>query len=327
MFSYKQLIVSAATFAWRYKYLWFFGLFGALLTNSGVFQRIYANDVGGGLQDWQRLKDTGVFEVINIRALGALAAADPVWFGLRVAVLLAVVGLGAFIFWLSVVSQGAIIQSVVAMEGKKKPTFRATLQSGMRTFWSVLWLRVVGEKGLMVALLFVAGVLSAYALQSDMGLAWRIAALGGFVLTLGAVFAVILTMRYAMSYAVIEGTPLVAALGRGIDLLRRNVWISIEAGAVIFMMNVVLGFAVLIAIAAIAIPCVLLLAFFYQLQFVAGFTFVLVVGTALLVAAVMCASAAITVFSEALWTLFFIRVSKEALPNHLYNLFGLLARR
>ena len=323
MFSYKKFVIAAAKIVIFNRYLWFFGFFTALFANSGVFQRIYTNDSAGLLQNWQRLQSTGIFAFDSIRAIGALAQADPVGIALRLMILLAVFILAVFIFWLAVVSQGALIRGVSAIYANKKINFNTALQSGRKTFWPVFFFRAL-EKALMVSLLFAAGNFGVSALANGADMLPRLGYLALFLAALAAVFAVMLVTRYAMSAAVIEDKRWLESLSRGVDILRRNVLVSIEAGAVIFITNVGLGLVALMALAAAAMPFILLLFAFYALAFAGGVQFILVAGTVVLFGFVAVAGAVLAAFGDALWTIFFVHVSKEKLRNHVSNLLAIL---
>ena len=145
----------------------------------------------------------------------------------------------------------------------------------------------------------------------------RTAAVVVFIIAVLAVFAFMLLIRYTLSYGVIGGRRFMDAFTDGFTLLKNNLPVSIEAGIVIFCLNVALGFAALMLLAATVIPFTLLLFVFYKLTFVAGLTFVLVVGFATLFVSVAFMGALLSSFSEALWTIFFLTINKTSSQSYL----------
>jgi hypothetical protein len=316
MFNYKDLITSASQIVWRNKYLWFFGFFSVFLAGGGVFQKFYSNDGAGLAADWQLLHAVGRFDFGMLHNVAALAQTDPLGLTLRILVLLIVLALVVFIFWLAVVSQGALIAGVAALRQKVKVDFKKALGSGISCFWPVFFFRVI-EKIFVVLMLSLAALTTANAVIYSPNVVLRFAAVVVFVIAMLVILAFALVIRYALSYSVINGRRFIDALTDGFALLKNNLAVSIEVGVVIFCLNVALGFAALMLLAAAVIPFVLLLFVFYKITFVAGLTFLLVAGIAALFVSVALIGALLASFSDALWTIFFLTVSKTKPSSYL----------
>ncbi|OGF26540.1 hypothetical protein A2477_00290 [Candidatus Falkowbacteria bacterium RIFOXYC2_FULL_47_12] len=316
MFNYKDLIVSAAHIVWRNKYLWFFGFFSAFLTSGGVFQKLYSNDSSGFAADWQRLRATGIFDFSILYNIAALAHTDPLGLFLRIVALLVVLVLGAFVFWLAVVSQGALISGVAAIRRNGKMDFKKALGGGISCFWPVFFFRVI-EKIFIVVMLALAALTTANAIIYSPNFVLRVAAVVVFIIAVIATFGFMLIIRYALSASIISGRRFIDAFTDGFALLKNNLPVSIEVGLVIFCLNVALGFAALMLLAAAVIPFALLLFVFYKFTFVAGLTFVLVSGTAALFVSVALIGALLSSFSDALWTILFLTISKTKSSSYL----------
>jgi len=130
------------------------------------------------------------------------------------------------------------------------------------------------------------------------------------VLVLAASILVILITKYSLFYNVIKGFRFIDAIKSGLALLKSRLWISLEAGIVILIINFILSFSILMLISAIAIPFVFLMFLFYKLAFVAGLTFVLMLGMLILFIAVAVAGGILSSLNEVFWTIFFIVLIK-----------------
>ena len=81
MFLYRNILSQAWKITWRSKYLWFFGLFAALLGNGGELEIVFRG-FDGDFKDslftgWQFWPE-GFFNADTISNIGRLLINDPV---------------------------------------------------------------------------------------------------------------------------------------------------------------------------------------------------------------------------------------------------------
>ena len=194
--------------------------------------------------------------------------------------------------------------------------FKKALGGGISCFWPVFFFRVI-EKIFIVVMLALAALTTANAIIYSPNFVLRVAAVVVFIIAVIATFGFMLIIRYALSASIISGRRFIDAFTDGFALLKNNLPVSIEVGLVIFCLNVALGFAALMLLAAAVIPFALLLFVFYKFTFVAGLTFVLVSGTAALFVSVALIGALLSSFSDALWTILFLTISKTKSSSYL----------
>ena len=326
MFQYKKLIISAFKVVLDNKYLWFFGFFAAFLVNGGFINQIYSGNNSGTMHNWQRLKETGVFDFSIINNIITLAQTDLSGLLLRITVLIVVLTLGLFIFWLAVVSQGALIKSVADIYNSKKSNFNLALKSGLVYFWPVFFFRLI-ERIIFMTIVALSGLIIVYSINYAQNLIFKVIFILIFVFLLLVAAFVFLSMRYAISFNIIENKRFIDAILAGLKLLRTNIFMSFEMGVAIFLINAFLGFMALIIMSAMAIPLLLLMYLFYNLAFVVGLNFVLIMGTLLLFVGVGWVGSVLITFNDALWTIFFINLSQERTVSRLSALIKFFTRQ
>ncbi len=134
---YRPILKKAWLITWRFKYLWFFGLFAALLGSGGIYNFDLSIDKASDQGTWLlQLKE--LFSGNAFGDLGAGAAATGgvnIWL---IILFLAVAALGIFLFWLSVVSQGALIHGAREANQGRTLFFSEAFDKGRKKFLSLL---------------------------------------------------------------------------------------------------------------------------------------------------------------------------------------------
>ncbi|MDO8260963.1 MAG: hypothetical protein Q7T50_05730, partial [Candidatus Magasanikbacteria bacterium] len=145
--TYRSILLQAWKTTWKNKYLWFFGLFAVLLGNNGgleaLFKLITQDGDTGFFVGVRRYAETGIFSKAAMANFGNFIVEDPLSFIILLTVFLIFIVLGVFLFWLSVVSQAALINNSAQAETGKDHDFKKGLEIGMKKFWPVFGLNVV----------------------------------------------------------------------------------------------------------------------------------------------------------------------------------------
>ncbi|MFH1325886.1 MAG: hypothetical protein ABIH48_00245 [Candidatus Falkowbacteria bacterium] len=314
---YKQLLTSAMQMILHHKYLWFFGLFSAFLT-GGFSYRI---DDGSFLYNWQQLQSTGIFDLSIFSKITELAQVNPTGLIVQASILIAVIILGLFLLWLAIVSQGALINSVSKIDSNKKTDFSDGLQAGKKHFWAIFFFRVL-ERVVIVALLLVVLVSAFAALAVSQQIFIRLIYYIATVVVIILIFLLTIAVRYAISYQVIKDLRFIESLQVGFWLLKRNFLASIEAGIIIFAVSFVLGFLVLMLLAAAVIPFAFLLFIFFKLAFNAVLMAVLITGIITLFILIVIIGGILGAFNDIYWTLVFLQVAKNNPKSIIRSVFN-----
>ncbi len=317
---YKELVITAAKVTWHYKYLWFFGLFAALLSNGGLYQSITGATNSSLTPDWKQLKETGVFDWSIINQMVAFGQDDPLGLIWRLLVLVIVLILGIFILWLAVVSQGALINSIAKINLGKRTDFKDGVNSGRANLWPVFFLKLI-EKIVLVAVISLSWLplLEIFNYSTNVWLRSLYVFIIALIIILTAALA--LGIRYSLTYLIIKGARFIEALEAGFNLLVKNWLVSLESGIIIFILNFLLSSIILMFISALTIPFIFLMFVFYKLALAWGMTITLTAGVLILFILVALAGGLLAAFNDAFWMAVWLKIVKDKQTSWLGSIF------
>ncbi len=312
MHLYRNILKQALNIAWHNKYLWFFGLFAALLGNGGIYDiliRGLSEDKSekffSGLQ---RISETGFFSFGTITNIFHLLKTD--FFSIMVLFILGLIILASacFLIWLVIISQvGLVNNSANIILSKNKLGIRDGMASGSKHFWPVLWLNVIDKAILRIIFIFLSllilniifkqGLLSIFILYIIL-----------FVIFIPLAIILSFIIKYAIAYIVIKGDGFLVSIKKGWRLFLVNWLVSIEMALILFFINFIFGLAIIFCILIIAVPFVFLAVLFYKLLSVVGFWLMTSLGLIILLFMVMAAGAFLSTFQTTSWTGLFIEL-------------------
>jgi hypothetical protein len=311
--NYGELIGDAFRITLRNRYLWFFGFFAGGSTGFNVPTNI---PTGGGNFNPDDFQSSSMM-------LSAVQVGQGLGTGILIAgiVLIALI-LALFFIFMSIVSQGALADSVAAIDRGDRRSFGTTFRSGMGNFWRVLGYFVVFIL-IGIGLLLVIGIPVALVivgtLAATQAVGARIAVIA--VVVILAVLALIVVFvplsiigQYALREIVVRRERVLGSLGSGYGIFRRNVGrsllilliqfgISIGIAIAFFLALLIVGLVLFIPTIALAVAGISTGAW------IAGGIALIILIPLLLVA-----TGAIGTFSHAYWTLAYLRVTAAAAP-------------
>ena len=311
--NYGELIGDAFRITLRNRYLWFFGFFAGGSTGFNVPTNI---PTGGGNFNPDDFQSSSMM-------LSAVQVGQGLGTGILIAgiVLIALI-LALFVIFMSIVSQGALADSVAAIDRGDRRSFGTTFRSGMGNFWRVLGYFVVFIL-IAIGLLLVIGIPVALLIggtfAATQSLGARITV--GVVVGLLAVLALIVVFvplsiigQYALREIVVRRERVLGSLGSGYGIFRRNIGrsllilliqfgISIGIAIAFFLALLIVGLVLFIPTIALAVAGISTGAW------IAGGIALIILIPLLLVA-----TGAIGTFSHAYWTLAYLRVTAAAAP-------------
>lgn len=300
---YGEILKTAFSIARRNRYLWFFGLFAG----GGASLNVPTNFDFGGAGGGRRGDEDPVAE--------AIASIDPgVIVGLvALAVVLALVALLIYL-----VAQGALTESVAAIDRGGERRFGTAWKAGTRRFWRVLgWAALVFVIG--VAILIVVGgplaglVIGVFSATEATGA--RVAVV--IVVALIAIAAFVLLLiplqivaELSVRELVLREERPVAALRSGYRMFRANLGPS----ALVWLIQFGIGIGVVVVL-AIALAIIGILLFLPTIglviaDVVAGAIVAGVIAGLILLALFVVAFGAFGTFAHAVWTLAYLRLKR-----------------
>lgn len=313
--NYGDLIRDAFRITLHNRFLWFFGFFA-----GGTGSNFIGNVPSGG----------GNFNFDDFRRSGAGVSGLTAQVGqglsnmvLILGIVVVVVLLALFFIIMAIVSQGALADSVAAIDRGEGRRFGSAFGSGMGNFWRVLGYYVVFflvALGLLVVIgvpvaLLIGGT---FAATESTGARVSVAVIVGIlaVLLLIVVFIPLSIIgQYALREIVVRRERVVGSVGSGYSLFRRNIgrslllWLiqiglSIGIGLAFILLLLIVGLVLFIPTIALAV------AGYSTVAIIAG-----VIAGLILLPILLVATGAIGTFSHAYWTLAYLRVTAPPTPS------------
>jgi hypothetical protein len=301
--NYGELLSEALRLTWRNRFLWFFGFFVAGAGSSFNFPA----NVGGQRSMPFRPSPRPLQWISENLALFLTAV-------IAVVVVLAVVFLV-----LSMVSHGALAESVAALHRGEERRFGLAFRMGAANFWRVLGLKVLFflmalGLGLLIFLPVALGGLAVFSLTDSTGVR-ILAVVLGVIYVVVALVAVFLPFaivnQFALRELVVNRRRILEAIGGGFGLFRRNIGRSLLAWLV--QLAVMLGLGIAMLVVLVIVGAIFLgpaIALFATERATAGVV-AAVIGGPLFLVPLLVISGALGAFNHAYWTLAYLRLTEH----------------
>ncbi len=231
--TYRQTLVHAWGAVWHNKILWILGLLSVFLGQLG-FSNIFG-------KVWSML-DASDLATENIHLLSSFNVSIPVDVpNILGIVWLAIIciSIAVLVVFLATTSQGALISYAADwFKTRKHKELDKSWHNGVKHFWVILLVNVVRQSilfGLLPVFIFIAGRF--FASQS-----WLQGLLFAIVLVLLMLVSLFLSVFsiYVLCYVLLDGKGLARSLKKAWSLLSGHVLVSLEVGAVLVALNLLL---------------------------------------------------------------------------------------
>jgi hypothetical protein len=299
--NYGDFLSEAFRLTWRNRFLWFFGFFVAGAGGSFNFP---ANFGGQEMQD-----PFGP-------AAGPLRWISDNLVLFLTAVIAVVVVLALVFIVLSIISHGALAESVAALHRGETRGFGSAFRAGTANFWRVLGLKVLFllmALGLTLLIFLPVGLggIAVFSLTDSTGLR-VLAVVLGVIFVFVALIVVFLPFaivnQFALRELVVNRRRILESIAGGFGLFRRNIGRSLLVWLIQLAVMLGLGIAVLVVLvifgAILLGPAIALFATDHATAgVVAG-----VVGGVLFLVPLFVISGALGAFNHAYWTLAYLRL-------------------
>jgi len=320
---YRKILSQAWSIAWHNKYLWFFGLFAALLGSGGEYEIISRGLIGPQEQLFPGLAslfEKGFFSLDTLKNIGNLIATQPLFMLTLLFVWLLILVISIFIIWLINVSEAAIVSGSALIINGKNTNFQENLRTGINKFWPVFGLNLIQKVAIILAVIIMSLPIifgSQVDNSSFQGISFWIL----YIIFIPVVLIISFVLKYAVAYVVIKGANIFDAIRSGWQLFLKNWLISIETAILIFIINIVISFVGLLAVFVIAIPVLFLATFLGQLISIAVFMLLLFLSLIVLVLVIVCVGASLATFQISIWTGLFVELIGKGGVSKLVRIF------
>jgi hypothetical protein len=309
--NYGDLIRDAFRITLHNRYLWFFGFFA-----GGTGTNFVGNVPSGGSNfnfDNFRRSGAGLFGLTAQVGQGLSETA------LILGIVVVVLVIALFFIILAIISQGALADSVAALDRGEGRRFGSAFTSGMGNFWRVLGYYVVFfliALGLLMVIAIPVALLigGTFAATQSTGVRVSVAVVVGIlgILLLIVVFIPFsIVGQYALREIVVRRERVLGSVGSGYGLFRHNIgrslllWLiqiglAIGIGIAFILLLLIVGLILFIPTIALAV------AGYSTAAIIAG-----VIAGLILLPLLLVATGAIGTFSHAYWTLAYLRLTPE----------------
>ena len=314
--NYGDLIRDAFRITLHNRFLWFFGFFAGG-TGSNFIGNVPS---GGGNFDFDDFQRSGAGSSGLTAQVGQGLSDTVLILGIVVVVLIVAL---LFIF-MAIVSQGALADSVAAIDRGEGRRFGSAFGSGMGNFWRVLGYYIVFflvGLGLLVVIGIPVAILigGTFAVTQSTGARISVAVIVGIVAVLLLIVVFIplsIIGQYALREIVVRRERVIGSVGTGYSLFRRNIGRSLLLWLIQIGLSIGIGIAFLLLLLIVglvlAIPAIALAATGSStgVWIAAGVPAGLIVFVLFLVG-----SGAIGAYFHAYWTLAYLRLTAPPTPS------------
>jgi hypothetical protein len=312
--NYGDLIRDAFRITLHNRYLWFFGFFaggtgtnfvGNVPSGGGNFNFDDFQRSGAGLSGLRAQVGQGLSETVLI-------------FGIVVVVLL----IALFFIILMIISQGALADSVAALDRGQERRLGSAFSSGMGNFWRVLGYYVVFflvGLGLLMVIAIPAALLigGTFAATQSTGVRVSVAVVVGilaFLLLIVVFIPLSIVGQYALRDIVVRRERVLGSVGSGYGHFRHNIGRSLLLWLIQLGLSIGIGIAFILLLLIVGLilglPAIALyFAGYSTAAIIAG-----VIAGLILLPLLLVTAGAIGTFSHAYWTLAYLRLTPPTLP-------------
>ncbi|HNX10631.1 MAG TPA: hypothetical protein PKI61_00620 [bacterium] len=314
MFSYRQILKQALRISWKNKFLWFFGLFASLLSIGAEYQILSRPSSSQAAMTWfgslYNFINSGLFSTKVFSNIGYLFKTQPGATTIFLFIFIAFLVLVVFLIWLAVTSQVALVKNSEKIindpKEKLEPAARWHLRFAHKQFWPVFGYNLISKVLVNVAITLVSLPLL-FPLVNRFAVNTIYLIL--FIIFIPVAICISWVIKYAIAFLVLKNEKFSVALVQGWRLFRKNWLITVESGLLLFAVNFLATFAVLLACLVVAIPFIILAAAFLYLFSVSAFWVMVILGFLTLTVFVVICGSLLTTFQTVAWTDIFMKLN------------------
>lgn len=323
MFLYRDVLGQAWKNTWQNKYFWFFGLFAALLGGWGDLEIVFRslNSSGPGMPGIKMMLDMLIKGEL-FSNVSRTAASGELSFSLgSIFIMLIILIISLFLFWLTIVSQSALVYNTMRAATKKKHNMGSGLEIGVKKFWPVLSLNLL-LKFVIYGLFSLFGLYIVNAMGSGGFCLNNLYPVIAFVIFVPLAIIISFIAKYAICYTVIKGEKLYDSLKLSWRLFLRNWLTSLEMAFILFFIAFVFALGLLFVFLILSIPLLFVVIVFSKLSFMINLWLIAAAALILFLLIIVLSGAILSSFQISAWTVLFLELISRGGDSKIMRLFG-----
>ncbi len=325
---YRSILKQAWSITWHNRWLWVFGLFAAFLGSGGEYNMLIKNvssvQEGGALI-------TNLQTFLTANGLGTwFATLQEVFSNLNTAsaVLMALTLILIFLLvWLAFVAQAGLISSTFRLSKQEPANMHEGWKRGKKKFIPVFGMNILG-KVFVYALLILLSLPFFFLLVNTNNLLWEwVIMIISFLIFIPLAIVVAFLVRYAVIFIVVKNSSIQSAIHDSWKLFSKNWIVSLETAFILFIINILVGIALLIAILFVVVPFVLLgfMSVYFDIASLYLVAWILGVLSAAFVAFTV--GAALATYQMSVWVILFTKLTEGVVIPKVLRLAATLPQK
>lgn len=302
---YRPILKKSFDIIIRHRFLWVLGFFAAFLGNGGVYDVLWR---GWNFIVSRTTTLSARFSLTTFEGSGWQKTYEySPWFLVLILLLLAILCAG-FIF-LVLSAQGGLIFAAKKLSGLRgKTNFKRTWKEGMKRFWHLLTLNLLGRL-LIFVLLFLASVPVFLKIGGEGKLGYVFSLLS-FLVFVPLALAVSFTVIYGLNHIMLRKAETRGAFHESLDLFKKFWLQSLEFALILLGINLLLALVLALFFVFLFLPFLILGTGLFLAFGAVGLWVNLILFILLCVAIFVFVGSIFGAFQMVAWTLFYLKISR-----------------
>jgi len=324
---YRKILKQAFSLSWKNKYLWFFGLFAALIL-KGEYEIIF--NTSSGSQDFlagiKNFLSTNIFTGTSLGAIKNFMLDKPGSFILSIIIILIILALLLFLLWLVVISEAALVNNSSEILTGKKNDLKEGVRSGMKNFWPILGYSVLIRFVIFLGLFLVSvpvmiGAAKLSAISSNFLYVIF------FIIFLPIIISISFIIKYAIAFKVIKNSRFFDAIKEGWNLFTANWLVSLEMAFILFFITFVITLVTALLWYVLAVPSMFLAVLTSYAAPYTSFWLLYLFPRILYLIVIAIVGAMLATFQISAWTGLFIELIGKGATSKISRIFNNIVNR
>ena len=255
---YRQAITQAFYFAWKKPSIWIISFFSALLFTQSIFDVL--NKYYNFIQEAGTYHST-LSNIFNLFQFSILSFKVNTLFGIdNLLVVINILLIFGIIFFISSITQGALIKSIYDWKQKNKINFKKSLEAGSRSIVKIIVLNIF-IISIITFVEFLTQLSVNFSLHSNNHFTGSTVFIIGLVIFTLLIILFNIIQIYTLNSIIIEKNHLFGAFKKSIQIIKKHWLATIEVIIIQILISIVYSALAMIVIFILVLPAIVLYIF------------------------------------------------------------------